>query len=76
MKISAEGRVTVPEWIRERLDLRPGTRVEWEMRDGVAILRRMRGNQPFTDGAALVAHMRGRGTVRMSTDEIMALTRD
>jgi len=27
-------------------------------------------------GERLVAHMRGRGDVRMSTDDIMALTRD
>ena len=27
-------------------------------------------------GARLVAHLRGRGDVAMSTDEIMALTRD
>jgi AbrB family looped-hinge helix DNA binding protein len=74
MKITTKGQVTIPQHIREQLGLLPNTDVEWELRDGEAVLQKARG-PGRRRGAALVEHMRGRGTVRMSTDEIMALTR-
>lgn len=74
MKIMASGRVTVPQYIREALGLLPDTDVEWEIRDGEAVLRKAREHGRLS-GRALVEQMRGRGTIRMSTDEIMALTR-
>jgi AbrB family looped-hinge helix DNA binding protein len=74
MKITTKGQVTVPRYIREQLGLLPNTDVDWEVKDGAAVLTRARrGDGPR--GRALVEHMRGRGTVKMSTDEIMALTR-
>lgn len=75
MKITTKGQVTVPQHIRERLGLLPHTEVEWELRDGVAVLQKA-GRGGGRRGRSLVEHMRGRGTVRMSTDEIMALTRE
>jgi AbrB family looped-hinge helix DNA binding protein len=74
MKITRDGKVTIPREVRERLGLVPGTEVEWSVRDGGAVLRRCvaDGQSP---GRALVQHMRGRATVRMGTDEIMELTR-
>jgi AbrB family looped-hinge helix DNA binding protein len=74
MKITTKGQVTVPQHIREKLGLLPHTDVEWELRDGVAVLQKATVGKPRR-GRALIEHMRGRGTVRMSTDEIMALTR-
>ena len=74
MKITSKGRVTVPQHIREVLGLLPNTDIEWELRDGAAVLIKARGARP-SNGRALVDQMRGRGTVRMSTDEIMVLTR-
>lgn len=74
MRITSKGKVTIPRDIREELGLLPGTEVEWEVRGSEAVLRKV----PKSDehrGRALIEHMRGRGTVRMSTDEIMALTR-
>ena len=73
MKISADGRVAIPQHIREALTLLPDTEVEWELRDGAAVLRKS-GKEP--QGHTLIEQMRGRGTVLMSTDEIMALTRE
>lgn len=73
MKITTKGQVTIPQHIREELGLLPNTDVEWELRDGEAVLQKASGGH--RRGRALVEHMRGRGTVRMSTDEIMALTR-
>jgi AbrB family looped-hinge helix DNA binding protein len=74
MKVTTKGQVTIPQHIRERLGLLPNTDVEWELRDGVAVLQKA-GSGASRRGRALVEQMRGRGTVRMSTDEIMALTR-
>ncbi len=74
MKITSKGQVTIPQHIRERLGLLPNTDVEWDVRDGVAVLQKASGGKSRR-GRALIEHMRGRGTVKMSTDEIMALTR-
>ena len=74
MKITTKGQVTVPQHIRERLGLLPNTDVDWELRDGMAVLKKARGGAGRR-GRTLIEHMRGRSTVKMSTDEIMALTR-
>ena len=74
MKITTKGQVTIPQHIREKLGLLPNTDVEWELRDGEAVLQKA-SSSSGRRGRALIEHMRGRGSVRMSTDEIMALTR-
>lgn len=38
--ISAKGRITVPEEVRKRLGLVPGTPVEFELREGEVVLRK------------------------------------
>jgi AbrB family looped-hinge helix DNA binding protein len=73
MKITAKGQVTVPQDIRERFGLMPNTEVEFAVLGDRVYLRKISGKA--RRGEALVAHLRGRATVRMSTDEIMALTR-
>ncbi len=73
MRITAKGQVTIPMEIRERLGLLPGTEVEFEVADGYAILRKARNGG--RRGRVIVDHLTGRGSVRMSTDEILALTR-
>lgn len=73
MKITSKGQVTIPQEIRERLGLLPDTEVEWHVRGEVAVIRKRRGRG--RRGRALVERMSGRGTVRMTTDEILALTR-
>ena len=74
MKITTKGQVTIPADIRERLGLLPNTEVDFALAgNGVVITKtRRRGRR----GRRVVAHLRGRGTVQMSTDEILALTRD
>ena len=76
MRITSKGQVTIPAEIRDRAGLLPQTEVEFEF-DG-EIVRIVRARTPKSDGrgARLVAHLRGRGDVTMSTDAIMALTRD
>ncbi|HEY7878954.1 MAG TPA: AbrB/MazE/SpoVT family DNA-binding domain-containing protein [Gemmatimonadaceae bacterium] len=74
MKITTKGQVTIPAHIRERLGLLPNTEVEFRLAgDSVVVKKARRGARR---GELLVAHLRGRGSVRLSTDEILALTRD
>ncbi len=73
MKITTKGQVTIPQEIRERLGLLPHTEVDFEVRDDVVVLKKAEVSRR---GRRIVEHLRGRGDVRMSTDEIMALTRD
>jgi len=76
MTLTSKGQVTIPQDIRERLDLLPGTRVVFDV-VGDSVRIRKAGDQ--ARGNALVAHMRAVGGrsrgPRLSTDEILALTR-
>jgi AbrB family looped-hinge helix DNA binding protein len=72
-RLTSKGQVTIPIDIRERLGLDAGTVVEFEIEGDRAVLRKQRGGQDR--GRRVVAGLRGRGDVALSTDEIMALTR-
>ena len=76
MTLTSKGQVTIPQAIREKLGLAPGTRVVFDV---VGNSVRIRKAEAQDRGADLVARMReaGRrvGRPRLSTDEIMALTR-
>jgi AbrB family looped-hinge helix DNA binding protein len=75
MRITSKGQVTIPQAIREQAGLMPGAEVEF-MLDGKTVriaLARKPGRA--TRGERIVARLRGAGDIRMTTDEIMALTR-
>lgn len=74
MRITSKGQVTIPLEVREKLGLLPQTEVEFTVQGNVAIVSKVEGNRGGR-GRKLVERMRGRATVRMTTDEIMALTR-
>lgn len=74
MRITSKGQVTIPIGIRERLGLLPGTEVEFDV-DGEAA-RLTRAKDAASRGRAIVESLRGRATRRLSTEEIMALTRE
>lgn len=71
-RVTAKGQVTIPIEIREQLGIQPGSRVEFELVDGGVLVRK---STEGGRGAALVARIRGTATTRMTTDEIMRLTR-
>ena len=73
MRITSKGQVTIPADIREKAGLLPETEVEFALERGRVVLRKIPGKSGR--GHRLVEAMRGRGTVKMTTDEIMALTR-
>jgi len=75
MRITSKGQVTIPQEIRERFGLLPDTEVEFVVRkNSVQIVKSARPARP-TRGQMLVRRLRGRSSLRMSTDEILSLTR-
>lgn len=75
MRITSKGQVTIPQEIRERFGLLPDTEVEFvAKRNSVHIVKSTTSARP-TRGQTIVRRLRGRSTLRMSTDEILALTR-
>jgi AbrB family looped-hinge helix DNA binding protein len=74
MRITSKGQVTIPIELREATGLLPGTEVDF-VRDGDAV-RLTRTARARGRGEALVERLRGRATSRLSTEEIMALTRE
>jgi len=73
MKISTKGQITIPQGIRELAGVGPGDEMEFSIEDGFIKLVRRQGAK--TRGERIAQHLWGRATVRMTTDEIMALTR-
>ncbi len=75
MRITSKGQVTIPIAIREKAGLMPNTEVDFDFDGQYVRIRRARRKKGLSRGEELVARMRGRGDVKMTTDEIMALTR-
>lgn len=75
MRITSKGQVTIPQAIREKAGLMPETEVEFEY-DGRSV-RIVKARRPGAKsrGRALVERLKGRGDVKMTTGEIMSLTR-
>lgn len=69
-KVTTKGQVTIPQEIRERLGIHPGSTVEFGVEGDVVTVRKAPGR-----GAAIVERMRGTATAGLTTDEIMAMTR-
>ena len=74
MRITSKGQVTIPQDIREQLGLLPHSEVVFEI-DGNAV-RITRAETSRARGNTLIARMRGTATSGLTTDEILALTRD
>ena len=75
MRITSKGQVTIPMAIRERLGLLPDTEVEFEIDRDAVRMKKASAPKGRDRGHALIAHMRGKGTRRITTDQIMKLTR-
>lgn len=73
MRITTKGQVTIPQDIRNRFGFLPNTQVEFEVTENTVRLRK--GKSPSRAQTALMG-LRGSATVRMSTDQILALTRE
>ena len=74
MRITSKGQVTIPIAIRKKAGLWPNTEVTFVMSRGVVTVRKKAAGARQR-GRRLVEAMRGKATTRLSTDQIMALTR-
>ncbi len=73
-RITSKGQVTIPKEIRDRFGLLPGSAVEFEANDDVITVRK--ADDDDRRGWEIVRHLRRHGgDFKMSTEEIMALTR-
>jgi AbrB family looped-hinge helix DNA binding protein len=76
MRITSKGQVTIPQAVRERTGLMPGTDVQFEVEAGVVrLVKGAEGGRRPSRGQKLVESLRGRGDFKMTTDEIVALMR-
>lgn len=73
MRVTTKGQVTIPLAVREQLNIQPGTEVDFVVDGNTVKLVPARRGQ--ARGRRIVDRLRGRARVRMTTDEIMALTR-
>lgn len=74
MRITSKGQVTIPADIRAKAGLMPDTEVEFSF-DGKTVRIAPARTKKQSRGARLVALLRGQGDVKLTTDEIMAMTR-
>jgi antitoxin PrlF len=71
--VTSKGQVTIPKLIRDRLGIKPGTKVAFSLdKEGRAFLQAQEAIRPQP---SRFERLRGTATSRLSTDEIMALTR-
>ncbi|MCX5867715.1 MAG: AbrB/MazE/SpoVT family DNA-binding domain-containing protein [Proteobacteria bacterium] len=73
MRITSKGQVTIPLEIREKIGLLPDTEIEFKLAGNKVWLQKSTSRSQR--GRNLVARLRGQATVKMTTDEIMSLTR-
>ena len=74
MRVTTKGQVTIPIDIREKAGILPHTDVEFEIINNKVFLKKAK--KQLKRGKELIKQMQGKGTVQMTTDEIMALTRE
>ena len=71
MKVTTKGQVTIPRKIREKYDMSIHSEVDFVEEDGRVYLVKKKSSPE----KSRFGKFRGTATVKMTTDEIMALTR-
>jgi AbrB family looped-hinge helix DNA binding protein len=72
MRVTTKGQVTIPRNIREKLGITPETEIDF-IEDGGRFYI-VKTDKPKTRG--IFKNLRGIATAKMTTEEIMNLTRD
>ena len=72
MRVTTKGQVTIPRNIRESLGITPETEIDFIESDGK--FYSVKTDEPKTKGK--FNNLRGIATAKMTTDEIMSLTRN
>lgn len=73
MRVTIKGQVTIPRTIREKLGIIPNCEVDFKEENNRVYLLKKSGRS--TKHENKFRRFRGTATVKMTTDEIMALTR-
>lgn len=73
MRVTEKGQITIPKELRDALGIVAGTEVAIERAENAIVVRKVEGGS--NRGRELVNRLRGRGDIKLSTEEIMALTR-
>ena len=72
MRVTVKGQVTIPQHIRKKFGITPNTEVDFVEENGRVFLKKRKG-RPRAESR--FRRHRGTASVRMSTEEIMSLTR-
>jgi len=72
MRVTIKGQVTIPQEIREKLGITPAVEIDFIEEKGRVYLLKKTGKPKKT---RKFRKLRGIANVKMTTDEIMALTR-
>jgi len=73
MRVTTKGQVTIPLIIRKKLNITPASEVEFKIGDDDRVyLEKIKTDKA---GSTRFSRLRGTATVKMSTEEIMKLTR-
>lgn len=73
MRITEKGQITIPIQLREKYGFLPHVEVHFVEEKGRVYLKKSATKK--TRGKEIIRHLRGSATVRMTTSEIMKLTR-
>jgi AbrB family looped-hinge helix DNA binding protein len=73
MKVTTKGQVTIPVTIREKLGITPDSEEDFVQEGDRVLLVKRKNAEP---ASRTYKKLRGVATVKMITDEIMALTRE
>lgn len=79
MRITIKGQVTIPQEVRNHAGLHPGTEVEFYIGDDGVVRVVQAGRRPMDGVSRLdqaIMNLRGSADTALSTNEIMALTRE
>lgn len=74
MKLTRKGQVTIPLAFREKFGLLPATEVAFEEADGGVLIKPAVASRR-RQAETWLKRARGSATMKLSTDEIMSLTR-
>ena len=75
MRITSKGQVTIPAEIRTRFGFLPETQVDFRVEGSAVRLVKAQPRKGRDRGGEIISRLRGSADVKMSTNEIMALTR-
>lgn len=72
MRVTSKGQVTIPQYIREKMGITPNSEVEFIEENGRVYIQK---SETLSKRSNKFRKFRGIATIKMSTEEIMSLTR-